>query len=102
MEKIIKFFPFMPEAKDTGKLVIAILIYFLGVPVVSSIVCAILGFTLILAPVGIILGLAFGVYSIAGLVFAIMSYAGYDFSGAKKAEEAVAEEAVAEEAPVEE
>lgn len=97
MEKIIKFFPFMPEAKDTGKLVIAILIYFLGVPVVSSIVCFVLGLTVILAPVGIILGLACSVYSIAGLVFAIMSFTGYDFSGAKKAEEAVAEEAPVEE-----
>ena len=92
MDKVLKFFPFMPEEKDTGKLVIAILIYVLGIPFVSAIVSFILGLTVILAPVGILLGFACSAYSLAGLVFAILCYVGVDMSGTKKVEEETTEE----------
>ena len=92
MDKVLKFFPFMPEEKDTGKLVIAILIYVLGIPFVSGILGFILGLTVILAPVAVLLGLACSAYSLAGLVFAILCYVGVDMSGTKKAAEETTEE----------
>ena len=80
MDQILKFFPFMPEAKDTGKLIIAILIYFLGVPAVVFVVSFILGLTVILAPVAFIIGSVASLYSMAGVIFAILCYCGVDLS----------------------
>jgi hypothetical protein len=54
--------------------------------IVSPVLGFVLGLTIILAPVPVILASVVSIYSLAGLVFAIMSYAGHDFSGGKKAE----------------
>lgn len=86
MEKLLKLFPFMPAPKETGKFVWAIIWYFVILPTINVAISTICGFTVILLPVALILAPVLSIYSLAGLVFAIMSYAGYDFSGGKKAE----------------
>ena len=84
MEKLMKFFPLLPEEKDTTKLIWAIVFYVL-VPspvavIIATILGMILGITMILLPlapvVGGALGLAGTVYSVMGIVFAIMKYTG--------------------------
>ena len=84
MEKLLKFFPFMPAPKETGKLIWAIAWYFIILPVINVIVCTICGALVILLPVALILGPVLSIYSLAGLIFAIMSFVGFDFSGGKK------------------
>ena len=84
METILKFFPFLPEPKDTGKLVLAILFYMIVPPMVSMIIGFILGLTIILAPVAVIVGSALGIYGLAGTVFAILKYANVDLTGGSK------------------
>ena len=84
METVLKFFPFLPEPKDTGKLVLAILFYFLGVPVVCGIIGFVLGLTIILSPIALLVGAVGGVYSLAGTVFAILKYCNVDLTGSKK------------------
>lgn len=105
MNKLIKFFPFLPAQKDTGKLILALLFYAFVPGIVGSIVGFILGLTIILAPLAIVVGLALTAYSIAGIVFAIMTFTGHDFSAEAAAEapaEAVEEAAEEVEAAVEE
>ncbi len=101
MNKLIKFFPLMPTPKDTGKLILAILFYLIVPGIVGGIIGFILGITIILAPLALIVGLAVTAYTIMGVVFAIMSYTGHDFSAEAPAE-AVEEAAEAAEAAVEE
>lgn len=84
METILKFFPFLPEPKDTGKLVLAILFYFFAPGIVGTI----LAFTIILSPVSAILSL----YGLAGIVLAILKYANVDLTGGSKKEETDASE----------
>jgi hypothetical protein len=83
MEKLLKLFLFIPAPKETGKFVWAIIWYFVILPTINMIISAVLGFTVILAPVAFILAPVLGIYSLLGLIFAIMSYAGYDFKGNK-------------------
>ena len=87
MDKLIKFFPFMPAEKDVGKLILAIAFYILGVSVVSFIVCTIMAITIILLPIAPIISFVFFAYSIAGAIFAIMSYCGHDFAKTENMEE---------------
>ena len=86
METLLKFFPFMPEPKETGKFILALAFYLIVPPIVSFIIGAILGLTIILAPVGIIVGFVLGIYGLAGTVFAILKFAGVDLTGSKKEE----------------
>ena len=102
MNKLIKFFPFLPAQKDTGKLILALLFYAIGVPLVSFIASLSLSITII---VPIVLGVVGPIYSIAGIVFAIMTFTGHDFSAEAAVEapaEAVEEAAEEVEAAVEE
>ena len=77
----------MPQKKETGKLVGAIIFYALVPSTVSIILSAILGFllglTMILAPLAIVVGLVLGslgsAYMIMGIVFAILSFVGKKF-----------------------
>lgn len=105
MNKLIKFFPFMPTPKETGKLILAILFYLIVPGIVGGIIGFILGITIILAPLSIVVGLAATAYTIMGVVFAIMSFTGHDFSAEAAVEapaEAVEEAAEEAEAAVEE
>ena len=95
MDKLIKLFPFMPAEKDGGKLALAIVFYVFVPSIAASILGAIFGFTLILLPLAFVVGLAASVYSVLGIVFAIMYYCGRDIAAPKA--EAPAEEAPAEE-----
>ncbi|MBQ8605759.1 MAG: hypothetical protein IJ408_03400 [Clostridia bacterium] len=76
MDKLIKFFPFLPEEKDSGKLVIALLFYLFVPGIAAGIIGFICGLTIILIPVAFIAGLAGTVYTVMGIVFAIMKYMG--------------------------
>ena len=80
METLLKFLPFMPEKNDGGKLAIALVFYLLVPPLAAGIVGFVLGLTIILAPVALVVGLAASAYTILGVVFAILSYTGYDFA----------------------
>ena len=85
MDKLIKFFPFLPEKGDTGKLVLALLIY-IGVNIASGIVGFVLGFTIILFPIGVILGFVCFAYFVMGIVFSIMEFTGHSvINGTAKA-----------------
>lgn len=105
MNKLIKFFPFMPAPKETGKLILAILFYLIVPAIVAGIIGFILGITIILSPLAFVVGLAATAYTIMGIVFAIMSFTGHDFSAEAAVEapaEAVEEAAEEAEAAVEE
>ena len=80
MEKLLKFFPLMPAAKDTAKLVWAIVFYAIVPPVAATIVGAILGVTIILAPLAFVVGVAASAYTVFGIVCAILSYIGKDLN----------------------
>ena len=86
METLLKFFPFMPAPKETGKFILALAFYLIVPPIVSFIIGAILGLTIILAPVGVLVGFVLGIYGLAGTVFAILKFAGVDLTGSKKEE----------------
>ena len=86
MDKLLKFFPFLPESKDGGKLAIALIFYLLVPPIAAMILGAIFGVTVILLPLAFIVGLAGGAYSIAGVILSILSFTGYDFTGGNKAD----------------
>ena len=97
MEKLIqliKYFPLMPAAKETGKLILAIAFYLIVPGLVGTIVGAILGITIILLPLTPVVGLLGTVYTVLGIIFAVMSYMGKDVTAEvtnllapKKAEE---------------
>ena len=76
MDKLIKLFPFMPEPNDSTKLILAIVFYLFVPPIVSMIIGAILGLTIILLPLSFIVGLLSAVYTMCGIVFAILRYTG--------------------------
>ena len=86
METLLKFFPFMPAPKETGKFILALVFYVIGVPIISMIIGALLGLTIILVPLAFIVGIIASVYSLAGTVFAILKFAGVDLTGSKKEE----------------
>lgn len=76
--KLIKYFPLMPAAKETGKLILAIVFYLFVPGLVGTIVGAILGITIILLPLTPVVGLLGTVYTVLGIIFAVMSYMGKD------------------------
>ena len=76
MKVITKLFPFIPKKADTTKLIISLLFYGLGPMVATPIVTIILSLTLVLAVlIPIIIPLMF-LYGFAGVIFAILSFAG--------------------------
>ena len=78
MSTLLKFFPLMPKKGEVGKLVGAIIFYAIVPVLVAAIIGFILGLTMILAPLAIVVGSVLGVYGTAGLVFAILQFAGVD------------------------
>lgn len=78
MEKLIKFFPFMPEEKDGGKLALAILFYVFVPSIAATILSAILGVTIILLPLSAVVGVVAFAYTVGGIVFSIMSFTGHE------------------------
>ena len=86
MDKLIKIFPFMPKKGEVGKLILAIVFYLIGTTIVAGIIGALLGLTIVLYPLAFVVGAVEVTYKVLGVVFAIMNFAGYEFS--KKPEEA--------------
>ena len=81
MEKLIqliKYFPLMPLEKETGKLILAIAFYLIVPGLVGSVVGAVMGITLILLPLTPVVGLLVTVYTVLGIIFAVMNYMGKD------------------------
>ena len=76
MNKLIKFFPLLPAEKDTGALILAILFYMFVPGIVAMVVGALLGLTIILLPLSFVVGLVASVYTIMGIVFAVMKFCG--------------------------
>ena len=76
MDTLIKFFPFMPEPKDGGKLAIALVFYLLALPIIGMIVGAIMGLTIILLPLAPVVGAFCGIYGTVGMVLAIVRFCG--------------------------
>ena len=77
MNNLLKFFPFLPEAKNVGKLVLALLFYGY-VPVFASGIVMGLGITVILAPPASIASLAILLYGVAGVALSILKYMGIE------------------------
>lgn len=77
----------MPKQKGLGNLFLCIAFYFI-IPTgfVLPIAVIFMALTIILAPFIPIAALLLIAYSIMGIIFAIMSYNGYDFSGASTTE----------------
>lgn len=84
MDKLIKFFPFMPAEKEVGKFILALAFYLLVPTPVAGIIGFVLGLTIILAPVGIIVGFVLGIYGLMGAVLALLSFLGHDIAGKKE------------------
>ena len=80
MEKLIKFFPLLPEEKDGGRLALALVFYICVPPLVSTIVGFVISLTFILFPVALLIGFAASAYTIVGVVFSILKYLGKDIS----------------------
>lgn len=80
MDKLIKFFPFMPTEKDGGKLALAILFYVFVPSIAGGILSVVCTITVILSPVALLLPLVALAYTVMGIVFAIMCFNGKDFS----------------------
>jgi hypothetical protein len=74
LEKIIKYFPLLPEEKNTGKLVLALLFYVYVPFLATAIVGGILGATIILIPAANILSVAGTLYAIAGILLSLKNY----------------------------
>lgn len=77
MDMLKPFFPFAFnfKAKDVTGLIVSIIIHFLG----GAVIGAILGFLALVPIIGIlfgILGTVVGLYSLAGIVFAILVFCG--------------------------
>ena len=77
MNNLLKFFPFLPEAKNVGKLVLALLFYGY-VPVFASGIVMGLGITVILAPPASIASLAILLYGVAGVALSVLKYMGIE------------------------
>ena len=106
MNKLIKFFPLMPQPKESGKLVGAIFFYVFVPNIVALILSGIwtifavilsaaigflLGLTVVLAPLAVVVGFILGLpglligllgfaYMVMGIIFAILSYNGREFN----------------------
>jgi hypothetical protein len=76
MEKLMKFFPLLPEEKDTTKLILAIVFYALVPGLVATILSVVLALTIILAPLAAVVWLVAPIYTIMGIVFAILKFCG--------------------------
>ena len=77
MDMIKPFFPFAFnfKAKDVTALIVSIIIHFLG----GAVIGAIFGFLALVPIIGIlfgIIGTVVGLYSLAGIVFAILVFCG--------------------------
>ena len=73
----MKYFPFMPGEKETGKLVLAILFYYFVAGYVGAIMLpGIFAITVLLAPLSIATSVVASAYMVAGIVFAIFAYKG--------------------------
>ncbi len=80
MDKLMKLFILMPEAKNTGKLVLAILFYAYVPSIVAGIVSTFLALTLILAPTAMVVSSALGLYAVLGILLSIMKYNGKELN----------------------
>ena len=76
MDKFLKIFPFMPNKSETKKFIIALLMYFFVFPIALTAICSICGVTLILAPLAAIVGGVGGLWTLLGLIFSILCFAG--------------------------
>lgn len=89
MEKLLKYFPFLPEERNTEQLIKAIIFYAV-VPVIPAVILAFFFMiTIILFPLAYcVLALA-SLYIAAGIFFSIMKFLGKDLDKmfAKKEEE---------------
>lgn len=77
MEKFLKYFPFIPQAKDTKKLLLAALFY-IGISWTCGILATVLCCTILFTLVGIALLVATGIYVNIGMILIVMNYLGYD------------------------
>lgn len=75
MKDLLKIFPFLPQAKNTGKFILALLFYGY-VPVIASGIVMGLGITVILAPPAAIASTAIMLYGVAGVALSILKFMG--------------------------
>ena len=77
MEKFLKIFPFIPKAKETGKLVGSLFFYLL-VPSLVVGIGMLFTFTIILAPVASAISMACTAYAVFGVISAVLGFFGVD------------------------
>lgn len=78
MDFLKKIFILMPEEKNVGKLILALLYYIYAPVLVGGLVSFILGMTVILAPVGAMVAFACMVYGLVGAIKSVLAYLGKD------------------------
>ena len=78
MEALKKYFPLMPEEKNVGKLILALLFYVYVPTLVGGLLVSVLGLTVILAPVGAMASFVCTVYGLVGVVKSVLAYLGKD------------------------
>ena len=78
MDFLKKIFILIPEEKNVGKLILALLFYVYVPFLASGLVGGILAVTVILAPVAALVSFVCNVYAVVGVVKAILAYMGKD------------------------
>ena len=76
MDKFLKIFPFMPNKSETKKFIISLLMYLIVFPIAIGAICTICGVTILLAPLAAVVGGVGGLWTLLGLIFAILCFAG--------------------------
>ena len=80
MEKLLKYFPFLPKERDAKQLIIAIVFYVLVpscVGIIAAFLLVLTGILFILSPFVMMLCM---MYTVAGIFFAIMKFLGRDLN----------------------
>jgi hypothetical protein len=78
MDFLKKIFILMPEEKNVGKLILALLFYVYVPALAAGLVSGILVATFILAPVAALVGLVCNVYALVGIAKSVLAYMGKD------------------------
>ena len=78
MDFLKKIFILMPEEKNVGKLILALLFYVYVPSIAAALVGGILAVTFILAPVAALVGLVCNVYALVGIAKSVLAYMGKD------------------------
>lgn len=78
MEKLLKFFPLLPEKDNVGKFVLALVFYVFAPPIASAVVCIVLSITIIGLSLIHVVSVIASLYTIAGALLSFAKFKGID------------------------